>query len=129
MSDERWKDKIITMADKVGKFLVSKVINNATFSQTVTGAEIDITDYNNFIVTYKTGTKTSSPTLDIKLQIKDANDNWIDDADYVATQITTATSGVAFKGYLEAVSTVRIVCTYGGTGNFAETSVIFQAKK
>ena len=106
----------------------TKIINNATFNQTVTGADIDVSSYRDFVVTYKTGTATNSPTMVISLQNKDGNNNYIIDSDYVSSTITTATSGVGFKGFLEAYGTIRIVCTYGGTGSFATTTVELQLK-
>lgn len=110
------------------KSSIVPIISNASFTANVNGAETDFKKYNNFIVTYKTGTKTGSPTLDIKLQYKGADGIWYDDPDYVATQITAAGSGIAFKGFMEAHDTIRVVCTYGGSGDFAATYVTLRLK-
>ena len=99
---------------------VVTVVNNATFSQTVTGADISMKEYNNFILTYKTGTATNSPTMDIVVQVKDSVGNYITHTSL--TQVTTASSGYEEIFGLSA-DTIRVVCTYGGTGSFATTTV------
>lgn len=105
-----------------------EIIDAAAFTQTVTSEEIDFSEFSNFIVSYKTGALTDSPTMVIKLQFKTPNGDWIDDSDYVSSTISTATQNVAFKGYMEAYSAIRIVCTFGGSGNFADTSVAIELK-
>lgn len=104
----------------VKKSKVLTVVNNATFSATVTGPDMDLTDYSNILITVKTGTATTSPTLDVAFFVKDTNGNYIRHTSL--TQITTATTGYE-EVYGLAGRTGRIVCTYGGSGNFATTTV------
>jgi hypothetical protein len=106
----------------------STVIDNLTFSGTVTSGTIDVSKYESFVVTYVTGAKTNSPSLVISLKVLDSNSNAITDPDYVTLPITTSTSGIAFKGFLEAYSNIQIVCSFSGTGSFAGTTVEIQMK-
>lgn len=99
---------------------VSTIINNATFSATVTGSDIDLTNYSNLIITYKTGTRTGTATMDISFQVKDSVGNYITHTSL--TQVASATSGYE-EIYGLAHRTGRIVCTFGGTDNFATTTV------
>jgi hypothetical protein len=102
---------------------VVTIINNATFNATVTGADMNLKEFSNALITYKTGVETGAATLDIKFQVKDSVGNYIDHT--VLSQITSASSGfeelVLFAGDMG-----RIVCTYGGTpanDYFATTTV------
>jgi len=109
--------------------IVTKVIDNATFNATVLGQDINLKGFSNFNVTYNIGTATGSPTIAIKLQYKGINGQWYDDPDYSLTALSAgSTSGIAFKGFMEAYDTVRVVCTYTGSGSFAGVSVAFRAK-
>lgn len=100
------------------------IINNATFSATVTGADMDLTNYSNALITYKTGAETGTAALDIKFQTKDSVGNYIDHT--VIAQITSATSGFEEIMFF-AGRTGRIVCTYTGANPandyFATTTV------
>lgn len=96
------------------------VIDNASFSETVEGADIDFKKYRHALLSIKTGAATSNPTMTVKLQIKDSNNNYIDHT--TLTAISTATSVIEEFFYLSA-ETIRVVCTHSGSGNFAETTV------
>jgi hypothetical protein len=114
---------------QISSTIVTKIIDNATFNATVNSPEINLKGFSNFNVTYVLGTATGSPTIAIKLQYKDIDGLWYDDPDYSLTAISTgSTSGIAFKGFMEAYDTVRVVCTFGGSGSFAGVSVAFRAK-
>jgi hypothetical protein len=99
---------------------VVTIINNASFSATVTGDDIDLREWKNILLTYKTGTRSSTATLDIVFQVKDSAGNYITHT--VLQQVTSATSGYE-EIFDLAASTGRIVCTYGGSGNYATTTV------
>lgn len=99
---------------------VATIIDNASFTETVEGADIDFSKYRHAILSIKTGTATTSPTLTVKIQIKDSNDNYIDHT--TLTAISTATTVIEELFYLSA-ETIRVVCTFGGTGSFAATTV------
>lgn len=103
----------------------STTIDNATFSQTVTGEDIDFTGHQHAILTVKTGTATTSPTLSVALQVKDSNGNYITHT--TLTTISTATTAIE-EFYFLSAQTVRVVCTFGGSGNFATTTVELQMK-
>lgn len=102
------------------------VINNATFNTTVTGPDMDIGSFDKVGIYVTAGTKTLSPTLDITLQVKDPTTGHYT-AHTTMTQITTA--GDYMKEISQvAAETGRIVCTYGGTGNYANTYVTVALK-
>jgi hypothetical protein len=113
---------------QISSTIVTKIIDNATFNATVNSPEINLKGFSNFNVTYVLGTATGSPTIAIKLQYKDIDGLWYDDPDYSLAALSAAGSGIAFKGFMEAYDTVRVVCTYGGSGSFAGVSVAFRAK-
>jgi hypothetical protein len=112
--------KIATNATLQKGTLVSTTVNNATFSATVTGSDIDLSNYSNIIITYKTGADSDAATMDISFQIKDTAGNYITHT--TIPQITTATTGYE-EIFGLAHKTGRVVCTYGGSGNFATTTV------
>lgn len=101
------------------------IIDNALFTETVTGADIDFKTYRHALLSIKTGTATDSPTMTVKLQIKDSNGNYIDHTTLSA--INTATTVIEEFFYLSA-ETIRVICTYGGSGNFANTTVELRMK-
>mgnify|MGYP007126155955 CR=1 FL=1 len=104
---------------------IETIIDNATFSETIIGADIDFTKYQHAILTVKTGTATDSPTLTAALQVKDSNGNYITHT--TLSPISTATTLIE-EFYFLSAQTIRIVCTYGGSGNFATTTVELQMK-
>ena len=99
---------------------VITIINNATYSATVTGTDMDLREFNNLIITYKTGTRTGTATMDIAFQVKDSNGNYITHTSLL--QVASASTGYE-EVYGLAASTGRIVCTFGGSNNFATTTV------
>jgi hypothetical protein len=107
---------------------VVKVIDNATFNATITSADIDFSEYTNFNVTYKTGTVTTTPTMTLSFKFKGADGLYHADPDYPDVVVSTATEGIAWKGMMEAYNILQIVCTFGGTGNFAGSSVALRMK-
>lgn len=111
---------MVQIVKRMKRTKVVTVVNNATFSATVTSADIDIKEYDNLIITYKTGTRTGTATMDIKLQVKDSVGNYIDHT--TLTQVASATSGYE-EVFGLAHTTCRVVCTFGGTDNFATTTV------
>lgn len=111
---------------KPADYLKLTVINNADFTETVSSAEIDLIAYKNLIIMVKAGAKTDSPTMDVKFQIRDSNNNWYDHTTF--TQITDASKAIKEISNLSA-RYGKIVCTYGGTGKLAATTVELQAKR
>lgn len=98
------------------------IINNADFTQTVTGSDINLEGYNKGTITIKTGTETGTVTLDAKLQVKDSNGNYIDHT--AATQVTTESASL--KNITDINALVgRVVVTWGGGAaeKFAATTV------
>lgn len=101
------------------------IINNASFTETVNSPDIDLSEYKNVLITYKTGTKTDTATMDVKLQVKNSKGVYIDHTSL--TQITTASTGLKeIKDVL--AKTGRVVCTFGGAGNYATTTVEVELK-
>lgn len=108
---------------------IVKIIDNATITQTNTPADIDFSQYNNFVVTYNLGAGAGgTPTLTITLRFKDSNGNVIADADYATSALAASSSGIAFKGYMESYGTIQVLCTLGGTGTFAASTVAIEMK-
>lgn len=108
---------------------IVKIIDNEAIETTNEPADIDFKLFQNFLVTYKLGAAVGgTPTLTITLQIKDANGNVISDTDYVTSALAAESQGIAFKGYMEAYSTIQVLCTLGGTGTFAASDVILEMK-
>jgi hypothetical protein len=99
---------------------VVTIIDNETFSETVTGADIDFSKYQHAILTIKTGTATGTPTLTVALQVKDSNGNYITHT--TLTAISTATTTYEEFYYLSAQD-IRVVNTHGGAGSFAAVTV------
>lgn len=99
---------------------VFTIINNATFSATVTGADMDLKEFSNLIITYKLGVESDAGTMDIVFQVKDSVGNYITHTSLA--QITAAGSGYE-EIYGLSADTGRVVCTFGGSGNFATTTV------
>lgn len=108
---------------------IVEIIDNATITQTNTPADIDFSQYNNFVVTYNLGAGAGgTPTLTITLRFKDSNGNVIADADYATSALAASSSGIAFKGYMESYGTIQVLCTLGGTGTFAASTVAIEMK-
>lgn len=106
-----------------------KIIDNTTITATNTPSDIDFSQYNNFVVTYKLGAgEGGTPTLTITLRVKDSNDNVISDTDYATSALAASSSGIAFKGYMESYGTIQVLCTLGGTGTFAASTVAIEMK-
>lgn len=102
------------------------VINNATFDADEESEDIHVQFDSKILVTVVAGTKTGSPTMDVKIQVKDSNDNYIDHTSF--TQITAA--GSALKELSNfAGKTIRVLADHGGSGSFANTTIEVQHKK
>lgn len=88
-----------------------KIIDNANFTATVTGSDIDLEGFNKGTITIKTGTETGACTLDAKLQVKDSNGNYIDHTS--ATQVTSESTSLKNITDINALFG-RVVVTWGG---------------
>jgi hypothetical protein len=111
---------MVQIVKRMKRNKVIKIIDNATVSSTVVSPDIDMREFANMLITYAVTGISSTPTMDIVFQIKDSNGNYITHT--VLQQITAISSGYE-EIFDLAASTGRIVCTYGGSGNFATTTV------
>lgn len=105
---------------------VVTVIDNATFDQTVESEDIDFSKFQHAILTIKTGTATGSPTLTTSLQIKDSNGNYHTHTNL--SPISTATTITPEEFFYLSAKDIRVVCTFGGSGSFATTTVELSMK-
>lgn len=99
----------------------TKIIDDATFSTTVSSTDIDVSNVKNGLLTVSVGTMTTTPSLTAKIQVKDSNENYID---YLTLPVVTTSSTTTFDEFFNlAAKTIKVVCTYAGTGNFANVTV------
>jgi hypothetical protein len=94
---------------------------------TVTGADIDVSEYGYGIILITAGLETATATLDVKYQVKDSNGNYYDHTS--ATQVTAAGSSIKTIANLDG-QTGRIVVVLGDAENdaFAGVTVEFVVK-
>ncbi|MBZ2167023.1 hypothetical protein [Methanobacterium spitsbergense] len=95
--------------------IVHTIIDNDTFDETVESEDIDLSLVKKGIITIVTGTVTDTCTMDVSLQIKDSNNNYMDYLDFIAPVDTL--------DYTSIPKTGRIVCTKGGNGSIAGVTV------
>jgi len=119
------QDSIITAINSGGKTVSSStLINNASFTTTVTGSDLNLSGVRNGIITVVLGAKTNSPTITVKLQVKDSNNNYID---YLTLPTMTNGSESAYEEFYDLpFQTGRLVAVFGGSGSFAGVTVEMQ---
>ncbi len=102
------------------------LIDDTAFTATITGDDIDFSELKHGIITARLGAISSgSPTLQVKLQLKDSNGNYID---YLNLPTVSSASTVIFDDfYFLPFATGRLIATYGGTGGFNNVTVELQA--
>lgn len=103
---------------------VDTIIDNATFDATVVSSDIDMTGYRNGLLTISLGAMNGTPTMTPSVEVKDSNGNYIP---YDTLPVMSAGSESAALSLYDLPDTVRVVCTYGGSGNFAGVTVEFTA--
>jgi len=105
------------------------IISNAAFTTTVTSNPIRMDEMDKICLLVVAGTVSGgSPTMDCKLQYKEPNSGlWCDVVGATLPQITAA--GNFAKDFTNiSARMIRVVCTYGGTGQFASTYVTTMSK-
>lgn len=103
---------------------VSTLIDNATFNANVTGDDIDFSEIRAGIITAVIGAVASTGTIQVKLQVKDSNDNYVD---YLILATLSTSSTFTFEEFSNLpFKTGRIVAMYSGTGNIAGVTVELQ---
>lgn len=102
------------------------LIDDVAFTATVTSEDINLSKLKHGIITAQTGAISSgSPTIQVKLQLKDSNGNYID---YLTLPtITTNNTSLFDDFYFLPFSTGRLIATFGGTGGFNNVTVELQA--
>lgn len=103
------------------------LINNQTFSATVTGSAITNDGRAAWVLTSVVGAMTTTPTLTVRLDGSFDGTTWFT----IDTQtVINAANGVQRTVYAIGSSKgpilepyLRVVATFGGTGNFANTIV------
>jgi hypothetical protein len=103
---------------------VDTIIDNETFDATVVSSDIDMTGYRNGLLTISLGDMTGTPTMTPSVEVKDSNGNYIT---FDSLPVMSAGSESAALSLYDLPDTVRVVCTYGGTGNFAGVTVEYTA--
>lgn len=118
--------KTVTTDLKVAKRVETHtLIDDTAFTATITGDDIDFTDVKHGVITVSTGAISSgSPTLQVKLQLKDSTGNYIDFQ--VLPTINTATTLIFDDFYFLPFATGRLIATFGGTGGFNNVTVELQ---
>ena len=101
------------------------LIDDVAFTATVTSEDINLSKLKHGIITAQTGAISSgSPTIQVKLQLKDSNGNYID---YLTLPtITTTNTSLFDEFYFLPFTTGRLIATFGGTGGFNNVTVEFQ---
>lgn len=102
------------------------LIDDVAFTATVTSEDINLSKLKHGIITAQTGAISSgSPTIQVKLQLKDSNGNYID---YLTLPtITTNNTSLFDDFYFLPFSTGRLIATFGGIGGFNNVTVELQA--
>ena len=101
------------------------LIDDVAFTATVTSEDINLSKLKHGIITAQTGAISSgSPTIQVKLQVKDSNGNYID---YLTLPtITTTNTSLFDEFYFLPFTTGRLIATFGGTGGFNNVTVELQ---
>jgi hypothetical protein len=101
------------------------LIDDVAFTATVTSEDINLSKLKHGIITAQTGAISSgSPTIQVKLQLKDSNGNYID---YLTLPtITTNNTSLFDEFYFLPFTTGRLIATFGGTGGFNNVTVELQ---
>lgn len=101
------------------------LIDDTAFTATITGDDIDFSELKHGIITARLGAISSgSPTLQVKLQLKDSTGNYID---YLNLPTVSSASTVIFDDfYFLPFATGRLIATFGGTGGFNNVTVELQ---
>ena len=100
------------------------IINDASFTETVTSSDIDMEGYRNAILTVVLGANSDAATMAVSVEVKDSNGNYIT---FDSLPVMSSGSESAALSLYDLPDTVRVVCTYGGSGNFAGVTVEFTA--
>ena len=103
---------------------VTTIIDDDTFDATVESSDIDMTGYRNGLLTISLGDMTGTPTMTPSVEVKDSNGNYIT---FDSLPVMSSGSESAALSLYDLPDTVRVVCTYGGSGNFAGVTVEFTA--
>ncbi|MGI6483883.1 MAG: hypothetical protein ACOX08_11550 [Methanobacterium sp.] len=103
---------------------VTTIIDDDTFDATVESSDIDMTGYRNGLLTISLGDMTGTPTMTPSVEVKDSNGNYIP---YDTLPVMNAGNTSVSWSFYDLPDTVRVVCTYGGTGNFAGVTVEYTA--
>jgi hypothetical protein len=103
---------------------VTTIIDDASFTETVTSSDIDMEGYRNAILTVVLGANSDAATMAVSVEVKDSNGNYIT---FDSLPVMSAGSESAALSLYDLPDTVRVVCTYGGTGNFAGVTVEYTA--
>ena len=103
---------------------VTTIIDAASFTETVTSSDIDMEGYRNAILTVVLGANSDAATMAVSVEVKDSNGNYIT---FDSLPVMSSGSESAALSLYDLPDTVRVVCTYGGTGNFAGVTVEFTA--
>ena len=103
------------------------IINNATFNGTVTSPVLSNDGRVVWVLIVRTGAVTTTPTLTPAVNVS------VDGVNFVqAGPAITAISTASTNRYVYAVNStqgpiaepsIQVVCTFGGSGSFANTSV------
>jgi hypothetical protein len=101
------------------------LIDDVAFTATVTSEDINLSKLKHGIITAQTRAISSgSPTIQVKLQLKDSNGNYID---YLTLPtITTNNTSLFDEFYFLPFTTGRLIATFGGTGGFNNVTVELQ---
>lgn len=126
LTDGSAKSQIIHTHNRI------KIIDNAVIgaSSGTPAAEddIDFKGYTNAVISYKLGAAVGgTPTLVLKVLMKDANGNYIEDDDYTSSALAASSDGL-IKLYLEAYGTFQIGYVLGGSGTFAASDITVELK-
>ena|SRR5258708_4643347 len=106
------------------------VVNNATFSATITSPTITNDGRNVWTVLVKTGAVTTTPTLTVTVNVSIDGVNWVaaGTGPVISTATTqrltfanTTTGASAFPPIVEPY--IQVVVAFGSAGNFANTTV------
>lgn len=110
---------------------VENIINNATFSATVTSGPIQNDGRAVWAVDTITGAVTTSPTLAITVNVSVDKTNWVSAgtgatlSTQTSQRLTFGQGGTGSAPNFQAITEpwIEVVATFGGSGNFANTIV------
>lgn len=100
------------------------IIDAASFTETVTSPDIDMEGYRNAILTVVLGANSDAATMTVSVEVKDSNGNYIT---FDSLPVMNSGNEGAVLSLYDLPDTVRVVCTYGGSGNFADVTVEYTA--